>query len=142
MRDKRAVIIKHSQLQKIRNNLRDLLLKAVSVRWNALFDDMNKLRFDSSGIRRTIDDFSEDEVKYFRGPQKEQAELRDIQHRSILMCITCGRGDQDMVYNKSYDAWYCTECYNLHRTQAKKRTRQQSQGHEDTTMDELSESFL
>jgi len=146
MRDKRAIVLKNPKLQKIRNNLRDLLLKAVSVKWNALFDDMNRLRFDSNGIRRTIDDFSEEEVKYFRRLQKEQAKLKDIQRRSILMCISCGVSDRDMVYNKSYDGWYCTECYDMHREHAKflfqTIGKTKPYGHEDTTMHELLETFV
>ncbi len=53
-----------------------------------------------------------------------------------------------MVYNKSYDAWYCTECYDMHRERAKElfqvigKTKPQGSCHEDTVMHELLETFL
>lgn len=55
-----------------------------------------------------------------------------------------------MVYNKRYNSWYCTECYNMHRTYAVNRVNSRGKdkdeseplGHEDKVMDELSKSFL
>jgi len=44
-------------------------------------------------------------------------------NRSILSCVTCGKGERDMVYNKAYGAWYCTECYGLERISAQKRAK-------------------
>ncbi|MFX1455443.1 MAG: hypothetical protein ACFFDB_08735 [Promethearchaeota archaeon] len=87
-----------------------------------------------------------DYVSFYREYQGQQSELRDIADRSICKCITCGASDRDIVYNKTYDAWYCTECYTMHKEYALRRARQRSpkepQGHEDKTMDELSKSFL
>jgi hypothetical protein len=53
-----------------------------------------------------------------------------------------------MIYNKSYDAWYCTECYGLHRAHAKKLSEKgkkgavKPEGHEEETIDELYKTFL
>jgi len=148
MRDKRAIIIKDPNLRKIRNNLRTILLKAVSVRWRNINDKRRELKVGPNGSRRTINNFSEDEVKQYRTYQDQQSYLRDIADRSICKCITCGASDRDMVYNKTYDSWYCTECYNMHRKYAQKLARERKkaksepQGHEDRVRDELSRSFL
>jgi hypothetical protein len=142
MRDKRAIIIKSPQLQRVRNGFRNLLLKINSEKWNKIFDEMDKLRFDSNGIRRTIDDFSEDEIRQYRIFQKEQAGLRNVADRSICKCITCGASDRDMIYNRSYDAWYCIQCYGIHHNSARQWEVRKTQRDEDKAMDELSKSFL
>lgn len=142
MRDKRAIILKNPKLQKIRNSLRDIIYQAAGLERKRSHQAWRSFLINSDGNRRDIFDLSPAELKEFRAFQSKEENLGSIIRRSILMCVSCGRGDQDMVYNKSYDAWYCTECYDLHHRHAKKRVRNQSQAHEDTTMDELSESFL
>ncbi len=51
-----------------------------------------------------------------------------------------------MVYNKSYDSWYCTECYTGHRLYAKNLFqtigKTKPQGYEEEVIHELYESFL
>ncbi len=123
MRDKRAIIIKSPRLQKIRNNLRDILLKAVSVKWNESYDKGRSLLLDADGKPRPVRVMAPDEEKRFRKLQKQQNELRDLADRSICKCVACGKGHRDMVYNKAYDAWYCTECYGLERVTAQRRAK-------------------
>ncbi len=121
MRDKRAIIIKNPRLQKIRNNLRRLLLAVVSVKWNKLFDEMDRLRYTPGGTRRTVDDFTSDELREYRAYQAQQNDLRKLSDKSICKCVMCGKADRDMVYNKAYDAWYCTFCYGLELASARQR---------------------
>ncbi len=132
MRDKRAIIIKAPRLQNIRNNLRLLWLKTVSQRWNELFDKMEVLERDSGGKYRSVDEMTSEERKKFREFQEEQSKLRDLANRSICKCLVCGKVDQDMVYNKTYDAWYCTECYGLERRVALKRVETRRQKREES----------
>lgn len=148
MRDKRAIIIRDPRLQKIRNNLRRLFLAAVSTKWNKLFDGMDRLRYTSEGVRRTVDDFTSGELQEFRDYQAQQDELRKLSDKSICKCIACGKADRDMVYNKPYKAWYCTECYRMERASAqelrRKRTRDKSKpkGHEEKAIESHSKTFL
>ena len=145
MRDKRAIIIKDPRLQKIRNNLRNLLLRAVSVKWNELFDEMDSLRYTPEGTRRTVDDFSSHELKEYRSYQAQQSELRKLSDKSICKCVACGRADRDMVYNKAYNAWYCTECYGLERTRAQERAKApqgSSRSCEEKAIEDHSKTFL
>ncbi|MFX1498427.1 MAG: hypothetical protein ACFFBH_12950 [Promethearchaeota archaeon] len=144
MKDRRAIIIKSPRLLKIRNNLRRLLLAAVSAKWNKLFDDMDRLRYTPKGTRRTVDDFTSDELQEFRAYQEQQNDLRKLSDESICKCIACGKGDRDMVYNKAYNAWYCTECYGMERAYAKKlrQKRAKSKSHEDKAIKNHSKTFL
>jgi len=144
MKDRRAIIIKNPRLQKIRNNLRDLWFKAVSTEGNKISDEMHKLTHE--GIRRAFSDLSPDEQQIYRTYQKERDLLNDLSRRSICMCVSCGKGGRDMVYNRAYDAWYCTECYEMHREYAIELFqligKTKPQGHEETAIHELYETFL
>ena len=145
MRDKRAIIIKGSRLQKVRNNLRNLLLKAVSIKWNELFDEMEKISRDDKGKIKSVRYMTPDKKKRFRALQEEQARLRKVADKSICKCIACGRADRDMVYNKAYRAWYCTECYEMEHAYAQElqsESKPKPQGHEEKTIEDHSKTFL
>lgn len=149
MRDKRAIIIKSPRLQKIRNNLRLLWLKAKSSQWNKIFDEMDELRYNSDGTRRTIDDLSPSELESYRNLQEEQNRLKSLADKSICKCVACGKADRDMVYNKAYKAWYCTECYGMERVAAQKRAKARQKGSkskpkscEERDLEEHSKTFL
>ncbi|KKL05636.1 hypothetical protein LCGC14_2604060, partial [marine sediment metagenome] len=72
------------------------------------------LMVSKDGTRKTIDDLSAEELKRYRRIQNLENELSSTANRSICSCITCGKADRDMTYNKAYDSWYCTECYDMH----------------------------
>ena len=146
MRDRRAIIIKNPRLRKVRNELRKLFLKAVSREWNKLFDEKEKISKYKDGTVKSVKNMSASEEMHFRSLQNKQAKLRNISDKSICKCTTCGKADRDMTYNKAYDSWYCTECYDMHRTAAKflfqTIGKTKPYGHEDTTMHELLETFV
>ncbi len=79
--------------------------------------------FRSDSSRKTLDDLSPSELKLFRDLQSQESFITDMINRSILSCVTCGKGERDMVYNKAYDAWYCTECYGIERLSAIERSK-------------------
>lgn len=145
MRDKRIIIIKNPRLQRIRNNLRYLLLRAVSIKWNELFDEMGEISRDDKGGIKSVRYMAPDEKKRFRVLQQEQARLRKLADKSICKCVTCGKIDRDMAYNKAYNAWYCTECYGLERATAQERARVHQRGSkscEEEAIEEHSKTFL
>ena len=147
MRDKRAIIIKTPSLRRIRNNLRSILLEVYHIQWKKIHDEWRSYLFNSDGSRRSIESLSPDELKRFRLLQQEENQLTDVINRSICVCVACGKGDRDMVYNKAYDAWYCTECYGLHHAHAKKLAKKAKEGakphgHEEKAIDELYKTFL
>lgn len=148
MRDKRAIVIKDPQLQKVRNDLRIVLMKAVNKRLIELLHARERLRVSTNGVYRTIDDLSPDELKQFRQLQDQESKLRDLADRSICYCVECKKPDRDMVYNKAYDAWYCTECYGMERAYAKElqqkraKTGGKPKGHEEKAIENHSKTFL
>jgi len=138
MRDKRAIIIKNPRLREVRNNLRLILLSAVTDRLTNLLDERQKLKIGKDG--------SPSELSQYRDLQKQESQLSMSADKSICKCVACGKADRDMVYNKPYRAWYCTECYNMHRAYAKELFqvigKTKPQGHEETAIHELYETFL
>jgi len=148
MRDKRAIIIKSQELQKIRNEFRKLFLKAISVKWNEFFDEMDKISRYEDGTPKSVKKMTSSEERRFRYLQKEQSRLKDFANRSICKCIACGSPDRDMVYNKAYDAWYCTECYRMERDYAKELREKRAKaggkpkGHEEEAVESHSKTFL
>ena len=115
MRDKRAIIIKSPKLQKIRNNLRVVFYQAARLKRKRFHDKGESLFFGDDGGRKSLYDLAPSDLKLFRDFQNQESSITDMINRSILSCVTCGKGDRDMVYNKSYDAWYCTECCDIAR---------------------------
>ncbi|KKL56902.1 hypothetical protein LCGC14_2240770 [marine sediment metagenome] len=106
---------------------------------------MQKISQYPNGKIRSVRYMDSDEKKRFRLLQGQQNELGSLLDRSILVCITFGKGHRDMVYNKAYDAWYCTECYNIERLSAQKRAkakRQRTKSHEEEAIENHSKTFL
>ena len=99
-----------------------------------------------NGEKKSIRNMNFDEKSTFRVLQTERAKLGQVAKRSICQCFSCGKADRDMTYNKSYDSWYCTECYNSHRLYAKNLFqtigKTKPQGHEEEVIHDLYESFL
>lgn len=147
MRDKRAIIIKDPRLQRIRNNLRNLIIQTYHKEFKKLFDKMEKIERDNTGKYRSVDDMTPGEKDRFRSLQEQENQLSNALDRSILICVACGKGERDMVYNKAYNAWYCTECYGMESSVAQRRARtsrgsSKAKSCEDKALQEHSKTFL
>jgi len=122
VRDKRIVIIKDLGLRKIRNELRMVLIQASNTEWDKIFNKMEEFRYDKDENRISLDDWTPSQLKQFRELQYLKNGNEEICRKSICMCYTCGKPDQDMYYNHPYRAWFCVECANLaksHQTRIK-----------------------
>lgn len=123
-------------------------MKTVTQKLIELLHEREKLKVTSDGVYRSIRDLSSSELGLFRQLQAQESSLRDLADRSICKCVACRKPDRDMVYNKAYDAWYCTECYGLHRAHAKELAEKAKEGaakpcgHEEKAIDELYKTFL
>ncbi len=115
MRNGRTIRIKDPQLQKIRNSLRDVIIAAVNAR-----------------------------LREYRSLQQRRTSLKQFLRQSICCCMTCGRRDRDMVYNKPQNSWYCTECYEGQHEHARKMARieQKDLSYEDKRMADYYDTFL
>ncbi|MHA2394177.1 MAG: hypothetical protein ACXAEX_19760 [Promethearchaeota archaeon] len=102
LKHEKKIIIRNELLRKIRNNLRQILIRSV-------YDEIEILRNYAS----LYDDWSELSSE----EQKESTHLQAIKHElfsllsnSICVCPLCTQQDKDMVYIPDHKMWYCTEC--------------------------------
>lgn len=93
MKKKKTIILWDPQLRRIRNNLRSVLISFA-------VDKKNKI---SSNY------------------QWKKSEISEILNRSICMCPSCSKSNQDMTFNPKLKEWYCTECYKLIQDDYKQR---------------------
>ncbi len=90
------------QLKKIRNNLRNNLIRVVG-------DEIEILRNYANLYRPPLDLPPEEEVElyYLEGTKHK---LFSLLRRSICRCPICNSQIKDMVYIDIHEEWYCVEC--------------------------------
>ena len=93
MKKKKTIIVQGSHLRRIRNNLRSVL------------------------ISFAVDKKNEISSNY----QRKKYKVSEILIRSICMCPSCSRSNQNMTFNSGLKEWYCTECYKLIQDYYKQR---------------------
>ena len=103
MKDERKIVIRNEKLQKIRNNLRQILLLAV-------WDEIEILGNYASLYPPSLDRPPEEEVElyYLQGTRHK---LFSLMRRSICKCARCSNQKNDMIYIELHDEWYCVECH-------------------------------
>ena len=143
MKDKRIISIKDPKLRKTRNELRELLLQARDTKRDKIKNEMKQLRFDKDDIRISVDDWTPSQLRRFRYLQQLKNEIDEMGNKSICMCYTCGKPDQDMYYNHLYRAWFCVECANLAKSHHARIKAKKARGlYKCDSDEEFSQSFL
>ncbi|MFX1490267.1 MAG: hypothetical protein ACFFBI_14040 [Promethearchaeota archaeon] len=106
MKKKRTIIIRDPLLQRIRNNLRSLIIEVSKSIQHKLSDEIESLTADVN--------------EYFNNPElmiqnKNLVKKKQLLNRqvdaSIVFCPVCFKADKNMTYNPVRKFWYCTECY-------------------------------
>jgi len=108
MKKKRTISINDAKLRKVRDNLRLVLFKAVSVEWRMYFDERHKLSTDLNGNIRNL---SESKKPRAVELTKRMNEIDMLMEKSIIQCPACKMIDKDMTFNPELKQWYCTQCY-------------------------------
>jgi len=110
MKEGRTIIIKDPKLQRIRNNLRLIILKECSKRKSDISDQKHNLRFDKNGnyIRAT-----EKTTKKIQGLTDKWWEIERPLRASIVKCPICNKHNKDMTYHKKSKTWFCVEHYKI-----------------------------
>ena len=107
MKNERKIIIRDEQLNKIRNNLREILLLAV---WDEIEILRNYARLYPPPLDLPPEELAE--LHYLEGTKHK---LYSLMSRSICECPICTKQDKDMIYIEVHDEWYCLECYENNR---------------------------
>ncbi len=102
MKDERRIVIKTERLRKIRNNLREILIRA-------LYDEIEILRNYASLYPPPLELPPEEEAELYY-LQGTKSKLFSLLSKSICSCPICTSQDKDMVYIEDHQEWYCVEC--------------------------------
>jgi hypothetical protein len=107
MKDERKIIIRNERLQKIRNNLREILIRAV-------WDEIEILGNYANLYPPPLDLPPEQEVElyYLEGTRHK---LFSLMSRCICQCALCLNQENNMIYIEIHDEWYCVECHENNR---------------------------
>ena len=108
MKRTKTIIIKDPKLQRIRNNLRLIILKACSDRKSRFRDQKYNLTHDKNGNYISP---SEETGKIIRELNDRWWGIERPLRASIVKCPICGKHYKDMTYHRKSSTWYCIECY-------------------------------
>jgi len=100
----KVITIRSSQLRKVRNNLRAIIIHAVKAEITAL--DSLKWPYDE----KNYDSLSKPERLESYKLYRDKWDLQFALDKSICRCYTCGMHDRDMVYSTYLKAWNCVDC--------------------------------
>ena len=110
MKNGRTISIKDPKLQKIRNNLRLIILNACSDRKSEISAQKHELRFDKDGHYIRSDD---DTHKIIQELTNKWWEIERPLRASIVKCPICGKHNKDMTYHRKSGTWFCVEHYKV-----------------------------
>jgi len=108
MKNGRTIIIRDPKLQKIRNNLRFIILKESSKRKSEIRDQKHDVNHDKDGnYIRTTDEGS----KILQELTVKWWEIERPLRASIIKCPGCNKHKNDMTFHRKTRTWYCVQCY-------------------------------
>lgn len=108
MKNGRTIRIKDPKLQRIRNNLRLIILEECSKRKSEITNQEHSLTHDKNGKYIKI---SEGTSKILQSLTDKWWEIERPLRASIVKCATCSKHNKDMAYHRISRSWYCVDCY-------------------------------
>jgi len=108
MKNGRTICIKDPKLQKIRNNLRLIILEESSRRKSEIRDQEYAINHDKDGnyVRS-----SEEDIKGLQELTNKWWEIERPLRASIVKCATCGKSNKNMTYHRKDRTWDCVDCH-------------------------------
>ncbi len=116
MKRKKTIVIKNPRLRKFRNNLRLVLLKAVSDKKGSISEELERLKHKLDGKPRDYIDM--EEIQFLN---EKRNELDRLKRDSICKCASCSVADKNMTFSPYFKAWYCVDCYKMNRSFYRKK---------------------
>jgi len=105
MNKKRTISIRHPQLIKFRNTLREVISTAEDV-------ELGKLLDEGKGLKPTESDA---DGKRVRDISDKWQKLETAWKKSLCTCSLCGSRSSNMTFNTHFKAWFCVTCYKEHQ---------------------------
>ena len=110
MKNGRIIRIKDPKLQKIRNNLRQIILEECARSQMEISDQKHKLTHDKDGNYIKISDKTSNAL---RSLTDKWWEIERPLRASIVKCAACGTPNKDMTYHRRSHSWYCVDCHKV-----------------------------
>jgi hypothetical protein len=123
VKKKKSIVINNPQLNKIRNNLRILLIRWANNEWDKLKEKERKISYNINGRVRHPNSYSVEEKSELHRFRSEIIKNTEMVDKSICKCFRCVATDKNMTYNPVEKAWFCFQCYEeMKRWTMKKKT--------------------
>jgi len=107
MKNGRTISIKDPRLQKIRNNIRLLILNECSRRRSEISDREHDLTHDKDGNLRIFSADSE----ILQNLTDKWWDIESPLRASVVNCAGCNNHDKDVTYHRKSRSWFCVRCY-------------------------------
>lgn len=101
MNKKRTISIRHPQLVRFRNALREVISTAKLV-------ELRKIRGEKKGLEPTE---SNVDLKQLKILSDKRHRLEAAWKKSLCTCPLCGSRTSDMTFNPYVKKWFCVNCY-------------------------------
>jgi len=109
MKDGRRIIINNPVLRNLRNNLRVIIHKSYRQEYRNLND---KILYNLDNRENQKDEHLKTQMTVeIENLSMKQNKLRTSRNKSILSCGMCGTLEDDRIYYKGFDEWYCPKCF-------------------------------
>jgi len=112
VKKKKTIVVKDPRLQKLRFNLRMIIIKEAQIRKSMLREKWKE--YWEMGNLERAQDFA-----------IEKQEISRSINSSICICHVCGSARKDMVYNPKLQTWFCTDCYGINTRYYRERGQPQ-----------------
>jgi len=101
MNKKRTISIRHPQLVKFRNALREVIFRVKLV-------ELRKIREDGKDLEPTE---SNADLKQMKVLSDKRSKLERVWKKSLCTCSLCGSRTSNMTFNPYMEEWFCVDCY-------------------------------
>lgn len=110
MKEGKTIRIRDPKLQKIRNNLRLIVLKECMKRKSEITEQEYNLTHDEDGnyIKASIET-----IKKIQELTNMWWEIERPLRASILTCPICSKSNRNMTFHKESKTWFCEEHYKV-----------------------------
>jgi len=108
MKNGRTISIKDPRLQKIRNNIRLVILNECSRRKSEISDQKHDLTHDKNGKYVRI---SPETSEILQNLTDKWWDIERPLRASTVKCAGCNNNNKDMTYHRKSRSWFCARCY-------------------------------
>jgi len=108
MKNGRTISVKDPRLQKIRNNIRLLILNECAKKQMEISDQEHDLTHDEDGKYVRITPETSEILQNFTD---KWWDIERPLRASVVKCAGCNNNNRDVTYHRKSRSWFCVRCY-------------------------------